>query len=81
MKTFKIAIFAAILVSGSSATTVEQHKSGEGKNTKMVTVAAMNAQGNYAGIQCATQCCACASCCDCPCNGGAGAGAAGTSVE
>ena len=52
-----------------------------GDSKHMVTVAAMNAEGNYAGINCAVSCCACASCCECPCSGGAAAGPVGSSVE
>ena len=82
MKTFSA---VAILLAQSSALTINEYKMTDifslGDSKHMVTVASMNAEGNYASIQCTSQCCPCASCCDCPCSGGASAGPAGSSVE
>ena len=61
-------------------------KEGQGEGGNAKTVSKTIVTGNFAGINCATSCCACSgsSCgsCNCPCTGGASAGpAGGQSIE
>jgi hypothetical protein len=98
MKSLSVALIVALL---SSETQAVQNlnsqqlsinidslvvKTGEGEGGNAKTMSKTIVTGNFANINCASQCCACSgsSCggCDCPCTGGASAGpAGGQSIE